>query len=100
MAVAAAVLDYRAGDVPEAQQSIEEVGDEENAFLKFLRVSFVRYYLWLLFDAVLVAGGLAAADAAARRLLRAGQPPPARFNPRPRHARPGSAARSAPSCPP
>ena len=69
--VAAAVLDYRAGDVPEAQQSIEEVGDEENAFLKFLRVSFVRYYLWLLFDAVLVAGGLAAADAAARRLLRA-----------------------------
>ncbi|KAH8073161.1 DUF2263-containing protein [Aureococcus anophagefferens] len=66
-----AVLDYRAGDVPEAQQSIEEVGDEENAFLKFLRVSFVRYYLWLLFDAALVAGGLAAADAAARRLLRA-----------------------------
>ncbi|KAH8043511.1 hypothetical protein JL722_15181 [Aureococcus anophagefferens] len=65
------VLDYRAGDVPEAQQSIEEVGDEENAFLKFLRVSFVRYYLWLLFDAALVAGGLAAADAAARRLLRA-----------------------------
>ncbi|KAH8068913.1 DUF2263-containing protein [Aureococcus anophagefferens] len=61
----------RAGDVPEAQQSIEEVGDEENAFLKFLRVSFVRYYLWLLFDAALVAGGLAAADAAARRLLRA-----------------------------
>ncbi|KAH8055393.1 DUF2263-containing protein [Aureococcus anophagefferens] len=48
-----------AGDVPEAQQSIEEVGDEENAFLKFLRVSFVRYYLWLLFDAALVAGGLA-----------------------------------------
>ncbi|KAK7230213.1 hypothetical protein SO694_00213019 [Aureococcus anophagefferens] len=71
VAVAAAVLDYRAGDVPEAQQSIEEVGDEENAFLKFLRVSFVRYYLWLLFDARARRRRFSAADARGARLLRA-----------------------------